>query len=90
MQDPDSPQLLIAVANELEAGTILSALSARGLDARMTGELTSGFRAESPGMVRVMVRHKDLARAQELLQEISLEAEDIDWSQVDVGDPLDD
>lgn len=87
--DFDSPQLLIAVSSEIEAGAIRTALAAEGVEARIVGELTAGFRVEAPGMVRVMVRQQDLAKARELLPIIRDEAKEIDWSQVDVGEPKD-
>lgn len=52
-----------------------------------TGGYTAGFRAEAPGYVNVLVRQQDLVAAQRVLAELQQHGGDVDWSQVDVGDP---
>jgi hypothetical protein len=90
--DPVSPEVLVSVPDEMEAAAIVGALSQHGIRAHTVGGYTSGFRAEAPGMVKVMVGHGDLDRARELLAEIHAEPGKVDWSNVDVGDrtPLSD
>lgn len=85
--DPDNPVVLTSVANEILAGTIVSALAECGIEASATGSYTSGFRAEAPGQVSVVVRQADLDRAKRALAEIEQSQGDVDWSQVDVGEP---
>ncbi len=66
-EDPNRVVVLTTVPTEAEAATIVAALDGGGIQARITGELTSGFRAEAPGDVRVLVREADLEQARELL-----------------------
>ncbi len=67
--DPDSPQVVASVANEIEAAAIVTALAAEGIEARAVGAHVSSWRAESPGEVTVVVRHADAARARQVLAE---------------------
>jgi hypothetical protein len=81
---------LTSVRSELEAGVIVSGLKDRGIRAVMSGVFTTSFRAEAPGWVEVLVAEEELAKAQATLAAIQDERGSIDWSQVDVGEPLDD
>ncbi len=87
--DPHNPEVLTRVRTEVEAAALVTALAARGIEAFTTGSYTAGFRAEAPGEVQVLVRREDLARAQQTLAEIEQDQTEIDWSQVDVGEPED-
>ena len=69
--DPDRPVVLSSVPSEAQAVMIVAALEDRGIQARTQGELTSGFRAEAPGQVQVLVRLSDLERAREVLDTIA-------------------
>jgi len=73
----------------MEAGIIVGGLDERGIKATMSGVYTSGFRAEAPGWVQVLVAKEDLPAAQAVLDEVRGGGEEIDWSQVDVGTPAD-
>ena len=84
---PNHPEVLITVRNELEAMPLIAALAELGIEASSTGGFTAGFRAEAPGEVQIIVRSEDLARATAALEEISKNTSDVDWSQVDVGEP---
>jgi hypothetical protein len=86
--DPMSPEVLVSVPNEVEAAAIVGALAEQGIRARAVGGYTSGFRAEAPGDVKVVVGRADLARAAAILAEIQSEPIEVDWSKVDVGDGL--
>jgi hypothetical protein len=86
MSDESRAVVLVQVSTDWEAGLIAEALRHRGIDAEVAGALTSQFRAEAPGLVRVIVPHAQLERARAALEEQKREASDIDWSQVDVGD----
>lgn len=78
---------LISTPNEREAAVIVATLDEQGIPARMSGQFSAEFRAEAPGLVHILVAEDDLARAQEVLAEARQEQRDIDWSQVDVGEP---
>ena len=80
-------EVLAQVSTEAEAALIVSALKSAGIDAVAQGGLTSAFRAEVPGEVRVVVRRADLEQAKRVLAEYRKSVSDIDWSEVDVGEP---
>jgi hypothetical protein len=88
-EDPNIPVLLTEVPTQVEATAIKTALTGFDVEATTTGGYTSGFQAEAPGWVRVLVRDSDLDRAKVALAEIKKEMADFDWSQVDVGQPED-
>jgi hypothetical protein len=81
--------LLTSVPNEMVAGIVVGGLEGRGIKATMSGVYTSGFRAEAPGWVQILVAEEDLAAAQTVLDEVRSGGEEIDWSEVDVGMPAD-
>lgn len=81
--DPNRPTVLKSVSSEVEAVAIMTLLGSHGIEASTTGGFTAGFRAEAPGAVQIIVRAKDLEDSQRALESFSQE---IDWSQVDVGD----
>lgn len=85
--DPSSPTVLVSVPTEFEAGVIASALCEQQINATTTGGLTSGFKAEAPGEVAVVVPLSQLDDAKQVLASIRQEQSEIDWSQVDVGTP---
>ena len=82
----DDPVTLCVVGTEMEATLITDALTDRDIDARVSGAITGGFRAEAPGTVKVLVRGSDLQRAAAALDDYRKAQSDIDWSKVDVGD----
>jgi hypothetical protein len=79
-------EVLTVVATEWEAELLVSALKDEGIAAEASGALTSGFRAEAPGGVKVLVNRHDFADAKRIHDEIKQARKDIDWSQVDVHD----
>ena len=83
----DDLDILTYVAAEPEATLIVSVLKDEEIDAAAEGTLTTGFRAEAPGEVRIMVRHQDLNRAKQVLADLRRASAEIDWSEVDVGEP---
>jgi hypothetical protein len=87
--DPNNPEVLVSVPSDVEAAAIVAALAERGVQASATGGYTAGFRAEAPGQVNVVVRCADLDHARVTLAEIEKDQAEIDWSQVDVGEPDD-
>ncbi len=85
--DPNNPEVLTSVCTDVEAAAIVGALAALGIEASAIGGYTAGFRAEAPGRVNVIVKHADLGRARTALAEIEQNRPQVDWSQVDVGQP---
>lgn len=90
VDDANNPEILTHCANALMAKAIVVALADQGIQATTTGDYTAGFLAEAPGTSQVVVKRKDLPRAQQVLAEINADTTEIDWSQVDVGEPEDD
>jgi len=87
--DPESPRAVRTVPSELEAAAIIAALTNHGIEALTTGEYTSGFRAEAPGWVKVVVKYRDLEQADHILAQLEENPDTVDWSKVDVGTPDD-
>ena len=89
--DPDRPIKLASFAGEAEATIISNALKAFGIKATTLGGFLSGFKAEAPSDVVIMVPQHQLEKAQVALQQIREDMNDddaeVDWSQVDVGEP---
>lgn len=88
MADKNTPKpvRLTKVAYESQAAVIMTALEARGIQVNSTGGFTSGFRAESPGMVEIWVHEQNLEDSRSILANLKQESEEIDWSKVDTGD----
>lgn len=78
---------LTSLPTEVQAMIIVNALKEQGVPATAVGGYTAGFKAESPGWVQVMVTEEDLPVAQNTLTKLKEEIAEIDWSQVDVGEP---
>jgi hypothetical protein len=85
--DPESPEVLLRLYDEIEAATVVGALAEDDVKAFAVGGYTSGFKAEAPGAIDVMVRHVDIDRANRALAEIRDAEREIDWSSVDFGEP---
>ena len=85
--DLNEPAVVARVANEIEAAPIVALLAQHGIDASTTGGFTAGFRAEAPGEVCVIVRYGELPRARQLLADSPPLQDDVDWSEIDVGEP---
>jgi len=83
---PEHTAVLTSVPSETEAAIVVAALDENGIRAE-TDEYTSGLRAGAWNWVNVMVAENDLARAQEIFEQVQRENDHIDWSQVDVGEP---
>ena len=84
--DPNSPEVLVVVPNDIQAAAIVNALADRGIQATVTGSYTSGFRAEAPGWVSVVVRRMDLDLARQTLGELKPGTSDLAWSKIDVDE----
>ncbi|MEM6506377.1 MAG: DUF2007 domain-containing protein [Planctomycetota bacterium] len=88
MQESDDNIVTLAFfATEVEATMAADELKREGIQAEPAGLLTAGFRAEAPGRVKVLVHERDLEQAKALLDEYLHSRDEIDWSQVDLGEP---
>ena len=67
--DPQQPVVVATARTEIEAAVIAAALDEAGIVAEVVGGLTSVYRAEAPGEVRILVHRTDLERAREVLRE---------------------
>jgi len=85
--DPHSPVVLARLPNEISAAALRTALASFDIEAHLTGGFVSGFKAEAPGNVQIVVARADFDRARAALLEIQSQPEDIDWSQIDLGEP---
>ena len=65
----DNLATLATVSTEMEALLLVNMLNDRGIAAVATGGFTSQFRAEAPGVVRVLVRQDILPVARSVLAE---------------------
>ena len=69
--DPEQPVVVATARTEIEAAVIAAALDEAGIAAQVVGGLTSVYRAEAPGEVRILVHRTDLERARAVLREHS-------------------
>jgi hypothetical protein len=86
---PENIALLTSAPTEMHAGIIVAALEENGIKCTTSGEATAGMRAEAPGWVQILVAEEDLDAAQSVLDQVRDESDDIDWTQIDVGQPED-
>lgn len=63
------PVILTSLPSEPQAAILVAALAGEGIHAEMSGVLTSGFRADAPGEVTILVMPDDLEKAQAVLNE---------------------
>jgi hypothetical protein len=89
MHDANDVEVLTSVTSDQEAAMIVGALTDLGIHATAAGQFTAGFRAEAPGEVKILVGAAQLELAKEELARLRSGQSDIDWSQVDVGEPED-
>ena len=90
MSEPAKLATLAAFPQEYYAQMLVDGLSDEGIVAEVSGGITGGFRAEAPGMVKVLVKEVDLARAKSFFVAWEHESQSIDWDEVDVGKMEDD
>ena len=87
--DPNRPELLTAVPNDIEAAAIVNALADRGIQATVTGSYTSGFRAQAPGWVSIVVRRMDLDLARKAFVALKPVVGEVEWPEADVDEASD-
>lgn len=87
--DPDQPVVLRRVANEFQAGLIVSTLEAAGIEARAFTNLTGATYVDPNFMEQapVYVRRRDIERAEQALKARREESVDIAWSELNPGEP---
>ena len=85
--DESRTSIVAQLPSEWQADILNDVLRDQGIDAQVVGGLTAGFRAEAPGLVRVIVPEEQYEAALAALAAHQKEASKIDWSQVDVGKP---
>jgi len=75
------------VPTEFEATLVVTRLAEQGIQAEAVGGYTAGFRAEAPGDIKILVRAGNMEKAQQILNDLREPSADVDWTQVDVGEP---
>lgn len=85
MTDHSEPITLAFFPDEMYAQMLVNALSDEGIMAQVAGGLTGGFRAEAPGMVKVLVRAADAEQAKGVFSAWEHEDKAVEWDDVDLG-----
>ncbi len=86
MPDHSQPPVVVAeYPHEFTATLAKQALEAEGIPCQLLGIHTAGFRAEAPGMVKLMVPAVREAEARAVLEDFDAEPHEQDWSG-DAGD----
>ena len=88
MADPNAPVVIASCRHELEAGMLVNELRQHGVYARSVGESVSGLRAEAPGEISILVAAAEETVARQIIAQLKNASNDLDWSQVDVGNPI--
>jgi xanthine dehydrogenase iron-sulfur cluster and FAD-binding subunit A len=87
MSEADDLCRVTSAHSIMEAAPIIAALDRAGIKA-MTGNSESAtMMPEAMGEVEILVAQHDAPRALTLLELIEEHGSDVDWSQVDVGEP---
>ena len=68
--EADNLEVLTTLRTEVEASVLVAALAEVGIKAVAAGGYTSGFKAEAPGDVQILVKQDDLERAHKALATI--------------------
>ncbi len=84
--DRGSPPVVIAeFPHEFTATLAKQALEAAGIACQITGIHTAGFRAEAPGMVRVLVPASREAEARAVMEDFHSAPDAVDLDDPEVG-----
>ena len=86
MPESTKPVTLAFFPQEYYAQLLANGLSDEGIKAEVSGGITGGFRADAPGMVKVLVDERDLEKAKAFFADWDHENQSIDWDEVDVGE----
>lgn len=84
-EDPDAPVEVASLADQFEATSVIGHLETHGIKACPVGSFVSGFQVEAPRDVKVVVARKDSELARQILSELTLDENEVDWSNVDIG-----
>ena len=68
--DPTTPSEVASFEDSYEANLLVSKLKELGIHATLAGTFTSGFQAESPGLVTVFVSKENLLAAKQVIAEL--------------------
>ncbi len=84
--DRGSPPVVIAeFPHEFTATLAKQALEVAGIPCQITGIHTAGFRAEAPGMVRVLVPSSREAEARAIMEDFHSQPDELDPEDPDAG-----
>lgn len=72
-EDHSEPVTLAQYATEIQATFAANMLREAGIRCELVGGASSGFKAESPGYVRLLVSQNDASRARALLEDFQAE-----------------
>lgn len=86
MTDETPLVVLATFPDEALAEMLAEALEAEGIKAMVEGGTTGSFRAEAPGMVKVLIQGQDADNARAVFEEWEHQGEAIDWDNVDLGE----
>lgn len=88
-QDPDQLVLFTSARTEFEGRTIAATLEAAQIPARVFAAGANMLQWEGgyTDPIKVMVRRADLGRAAAAMKQNKQDSVDLDWSEVDVGQP---
>ena len=80
MSDPNHPEPVIIgeYPTEIKASFAANALREAGIRCEMVGGASSGFKAESPGYVRLLVPEHEVEKARQILADFDAEKADDD------------
>ena len=71
MTDSSEPLVTVAtVLTDVEASIVVCALENHGMRAIQEGGLTAAMRAETPGLVRVLVHESEVSEARSVLRKL--------------------
>ncbi|QDU58986.1 putative signal transducing protein [Aeoliella mucimassa] len=87
MADPEDPYVVTHAHSVMEAAPIVAALERAGIKATTNNAESATILPEAMGEVEIVVATRDAPRAETLLQLIEEHGTDVDWDQVDVGEP---
>ena len=86
MTDKESVVTLAVFTEDMLAQMLAEALEAAGIQCEIEGGITSGFRAEAPTVVKVIIHRTDEVKAKAVFEEWEHAGDSIDWDDVDLGE----
>ena len=87
MSESDDLCCVTSAHSVMEAAPIVAALERAGIKATTGNAASATVMPEAMGEVEILVSNHDAPRALLLLEAIEEHGAEIDWSQVDVGEP---